>query len=104
MVSVKKKLAVYFFSFAVAMFSLSATTSYAGGVDERPDAGHMIGDTLTRPFLLVATVAGTVLYIGTLPFSLLGGNAGEAGQKLVVEPFKMTFFRCLGCTTRNMGK
>lgn len=104
MISTKKKLAAYCLTASLATASLLPATSYAGRVDERPTAVHMVGDTLARPFMLVGTVAGTIIFIGTLPFSLLGGNVGEAGKKLVVEPFKMTFFRCLGCTTRNMEK
>jgi hypothetical protein len=38
------------------------------------------------------------VYVATLPFSLLGGNAGEAGKVLVVGPAEATFVRCLGCT------
>jgi hypothetical protein len=34
----------------------------------------------------------------TLPFSLLGGNPGEAAEVLVMNPGKNTFVRCLGCT------
>lgn len=104
MINTKKKLAAYCLTTSLAMTALLPATTYAGRVDERPTAAHMVGDTLARPFMLVGTVAGTVIFIGTLPFSLLGGNVGEAGEKLVVEPFKMTFFRCLGCSTRNMEK
>jgi hypothetical protein len=46
--------------------------------------------------MLVGTIIGTVTYIVTLPFSLLGGNAGEAGKAMVVEPAKYTFVRPLG--------
>ena len=36
--------------------------------------------------------------VAVLPFSLLGGNADEAGEVLVMGPAKATFVRCLGCT------
>ena len=104
MPSLKKKLAAYLVSLSLVVFSIVPSISYATSVEERPTATNMVSDAVTRPFMLVGTVLGTVLYVGTLPISLLGGNAGEAGKKLVVEPFKMTFLRCLGCTTRNMGK
>ena len=59
----------------------------------------MIGDAVfARPLLLVSTVVGAGLYVVTLPFSLLGGNPGEAGEVLVMNPGKNTFVRCLGCT------
>ena len=66
---------------------------------ERPTAAAMVGDALVaRPGLILLTAAGTVLFVVTLPFSALGGNTGEAAQKLVIGPAKSTFLRCLGCT------
>jgi hypothetical protein len=59
----------------------------------------MTGDLLVgRPLLLGATIVGTAVYLVTLPFSLAGGNATEAGKTLVLGPAKSTFIRCLGCT------
>jgi hypothetical protein len=78
-------------------------TSFAGRVDQPPSGAAMIGDVMTRPFMLGATVLGTGLFVATLPFSLLGGNAKQAGETLVVTPFKATFMRCLGCTNVNSG-
>ena len=52
--------------------------------------------------MFLATLGGTGFYVLTLPFSFLGGNAEEAGQKLVVTPFKSTFVRCLGCTRKHL--
>jgi hypothetical protein len=38
----------------------------------------MAGDLLVaRPLGVLATVAGTAIYVVSLPFSLAGGNAGE---------------------------
>ena len=66
---------------------------------DRPGEMAMIGDAVfARPLLLVSTVVGAGLYVVTLPFSLLGGNPGEAGEVLVMNPGKNTFVRCLGCT------
>ena len=60
-------------------------------------AGTMLADTvLVRPLTLVGTAVGVVTFVVTLPFSALGGNVGEAGQTLVVEPAKYTFVRPLG--------
>ena len=50
-----------------------------------------------KPLQLVAAVAGTAAYIVSLPFSLIGGNADQAQQKLFVEPWN-AMSRCLGCT------
>jgi hypothetical protein len=53
---------------------------------------------LLRPVLLATTIVGSAVYLVSLPFSALGGNAGEAGEVLVVGPAKATFVRCLGCS------
>jgi len=60
-------------------------------------AGAMAADLFfLRPVGLVAMVFGTAVFIVSLPFSALGGNAGQAGKKLVVEPANYTFKRQLG--------
>lgn len=71
-------------------------------VEEKPSALAMTGDLLiARPALLVITAVGTVVFVASLPFSLLGGNSGEAAQELVLKPAEATFVRCLGC--KNPG-
>jgi hypothetical protein len=67
---------------------------------EAPRAFSMIGDLLiARPLLIGATAIGAVAFVVSLPFTAAGGNIGEAGKALVVEPGKAAFVRCLGCTT-----
>jgi hypothetical protein len=57
----------------------------------------MLADTvLVRVPMMAATAVGVVTFVVTLPFSALGGNVGEAGQILVVDPAKYTFLRPLG--------
>ena len=47
---------------------------------EDPSAGAMVFDAVVaRPLLLVTTVLGSGLYVVTLPFTLAGGNAVQAG-------------------------
>ncbi len=53
---------------------------------------------LARPILLVTTAVGSVIFIVSSPFSALGGNINQAADKLVLEPAKATFVRCLGCS------
>ncbi len=65
--------------------------------DERPSFEAMVFDgVLVRPLGLGATVLGAAAWVVTLPFSALGGNVGEAGQKLVLDPARFTFTRPLG--------
>jgi len=68
----------------------------------KPTAEQMIIDGLIyRPLSLAGTLLGTGLFIVTLPFSLIGGNADVAGERLVLEPASSTFDRCLGCLPDN---
>ena len=85
-------------SFILMPLTYSAEEQSAAAA-EPPSAVIMIADMiLARPLLLTATVIGTAFFIVSLPFSLLGGNATEAADALVTQPFKATFLRCLGCT------
>lgn len=62
-----------------------------------PSAAAMGVDMiLVRPVSLAATAVGAGLFVVSLPFSLLGMNPGDAGNRLVVEPGKYTFVRPLG--------
>ena len=100
-----RKLLTYILAFTLAlsniMFSSNAAayenwTNY-DMVNEEPTGGTMLADAfMVRPFMLVGTILGTATFVVTLPFSLLGGNVGEAGKKLVVEPAAYTFVRPLG--------
>jgi len=66
-------------------------------VASEPTAPGMIADlVLLRPLGIVATAAGTVFFVVSLPFSELGGNSKAAYQKLVVDPARFTFGRPLG--------
>ena len=81
-----------------SLLSFSAI-GHANTLEESPSALAMTTDALIlRPLLLATTVVGSVVYLVSLPFSLLGGNTAEAGEVLVVGPAKATFVRCLGCT------
>lgn len=67
-------------------------------VDDKPNEWAMVGDLLVaRPIGVVMTAGGTVLWVASLPFTLLAGHAAEAAEVLVVGPAASTFMRCLGC-------
>ncbi|MGB5259276.1 MAG: hypothetical protein WBO34_02000 [Gammaproteobacteria bacterium] len=62
-----------------------------------PSGEAMLFDgVLVRPAMLVATAAGIIGFVVTLPFSLLGGNIDKAGKELVMDPAAYTFVRPLG--------
>ncbi|MFO8142207.1 MAG: hypothetical protein R6T87_10055 [Marinobacter sp.] len=76
-----------------------SSLGHARAVDESPSALAMTTDALLlRPVLLATTIVGSAVYLVSLPFSALGGNAGEAGEVLVAGPARATFVRCLGCS------
>jgi len=75
----------------------AVAASYRDTHPTEATGGTMLADTfLVRPLMLVSTVFGAATFIVTLPFTALGGNVGEAGNTLVVEPAKYTFVRPLG--------
>jgi hypothetical protein len=83
---------------AFAPLGASAASQMAtnAGLDE-PTIGTMLMDGLVlRPLGLVGTVVGTAGWIVTLPFSLLGGNAGDAADTMIIKPAEYTFVRPLG--------
>ena len=81
------------------VLTLPALSHARAVVDERPTGTTMVADLIiARPLLMVATALGVGFYAVSLPFALLGGNALEAGNTLVVGPAKGAFLRCLGCT------
>ena len=98
--SVKQKV----FTVAASLSLLAASTQPALAaieIDETdfgPSYETMVVDTVVgKPLQLVSAVAGTAAYLVSLPFSLIGGNADQAQQKLFVEPWD-AMGRCLGCT------
>ncbi|MGP5550516.1 hypothetical protein ACTXNE_07485 [Psychrobacter namhaensis] len=98
--SVKQKI----FTVAASLSLLAASMQPALAaieIDETdfgPSYETMVVDTVVgKPLQLVNAVAGTAAYLVSLPFSLIGGNADQAQQKLFVEPWD-AMGRCLGCT------
>jgi hypothetical protein len=101
--SLKSTFRAVMVALSMAMFAAAPAVSQAQNVTDRPTGLEMTADVvLVRPLTFVATVVGTGLFIVSLPFSALGGNAGEAGDTLVVTPFKSTFLRCLGCSQKHL--
>ncbi|WP_111657718.1 hypothetical protein [Isoalcanivorax indicus] len=86
---------------SLIMAGLMPVTGQANSVyaEERPGELATIGDAVfVRPVMLVVTGLGLVAFTASLPFSALGGNVDEAGERLVKAPARSTFLRCLGCT------
>lgn len=101
--TIAKKLAGYLMAAMLALTSLTlpvaaSASSYDYTMEStEPGGGEMLADAfLLRPTMLVGSVLTVATFIVTLPFSALGGNVGDAAQKLVVEPLRYTFVRPLG--------
>lgn len=76
---------------------ITAPAAFAGPEDE-PSGGEMMVDALVaRPIGIATTVVGVAAFIVTLPFSAIGGNIDKAADKLVLDPGREAFVRCLGC-------
>jgi len=94
----KQKTLAYILALPLVYGTASLPQAAWAGTEREPEAAGMIIDGLVvRPISLVATVVGAVAFVITLPFSALGGNVDEAGEKLVDRPAAYTFSRCLGC-------
>ena len=99
---VKKSLVIFMIS--VFLIAPVASTALADEYFERedPSGAMMIFDVImVRPIGIVATVVGSVFYVVSLPFSLLGENSDEASQALVKDPAAYTFSRPLGDFSRR---
>lgn len=98
--TVTHKLATAIVSMSLIVAMMQPATA-AIEIDETnfgPSYETMVVDTVAgKPLQLLNAVAGTIAYVVSLPFSLIGGNADQAQQKLFVEPWD-AMARCLGCT------
>ncbi|WP_445000305.1 hypothetical protein [Halomonas mongoliensis] len=83
----------------VAMLGTSPAMAQQQRMEAQPSGGAMVADALVaRPLLAVATVAGTAVFLVSLPFTALGGGVDTAAETLIKAPAEATFRRCLGCT------
>lgn len=96
----KQKLVTAIASVSI-MLAVMQPAAAAIEIDESdfgPSYETMAVDTVVgKPLQLVTAIAGTAAYVVSLPFSLIGGNADQAQQKLFVEPWN-AMGRCLGCS------
>lgn len=90
-----KALKVIMFGLVLAL----PATGWANTVEETPSAVAMTGDAIfVRPVMIATTIVGAAIFVVSSPFSILGGNVGEAFDELVAKPFNTALIRCLGCT------
>jgi hypothetical protein len=66
------------------------------GTEDNDDVAIVFDLVVTRPLGLVATVAGTAIFIVALPFSVPTGSVEKTFNALVKQPFRYTFVREMG--------
>jgi len=82
----------------LALVAMPCMTCFAQGLEEDRDliGGKMAAEVVVRPLGMAATIIGGAIFIVTLPFSAIGGNAKPAYDHLLSDPFMYTFNRPLG--------
>lgn len=77
---------------------LAQAQDYRHGIDDSPSAAAMAFDlVVVRPLGLVATIGGIGLFVVSLPFAALAGEAPtDQARKFILEPARYTFERPLG--------
>ena len=77
----------------VSLLFLTSSMSFAQNTKE----GNIIGDALiVRPLGLVSIVAGTAVFVVSLPFALITKDVPKTAKQLVIDPFNYTFDRPIG--------
>lgn len=85
-------------SFSAFAATYTTTAGVESNQEQNSPAAMTVDLFLLRPLGLVATLAGSVVFVLSWPFSALGGNSAEAWDSLVVTPAEYTFKRPLGET------
>lgn len=80
----------------IAIFFFVLTLSPAFAHHYETDEAIVADTLILRPIGLAAIVAGTAVFIVSLPFALLTGSTGKAADKLIADPVRYTFTRPLG--------
>lgn len=80
----------------IFLASLSVTPLSAAEKQEPSPDEVAVDLLLIRPVAFSAIIAGSAIFIVSLPFTLPTGNAKLAGRKLITEPWRYTFSKPLG--------
>ncbi len=81
------------FILMVTVLFVTNTMAFAEDTKE----GNIIGDALiVRPLGLVSIVAGTAVFVISLPFAVITKDVPKTAKQLVVDPFNYTFDRPIG--------
>ena len=85
-----KKIGIILIAFVI-LFTGTATFA-----EDRSGENIVADLAVMRPVGLVATVAGTAIFLVSLPFALITNDVPKTAKELVVDPLNYTFDRPLG--------
>ncbi len=92
-----RSLKVVLFVLLVSLFVVSV--SYSGGWNQdEPNYGngeqfHAADLLIARPLGVLASAAGTAIFLVSLPFTIPTGSVDRAAQIFIVNPLKFSFSR-----------
>lgn len=92
----KKMIASLYLAMFLALSLPGVALANEQGTETGDDVAIVFDLIILRPVGLVATVAGAVIFIGSLPISLSTWSVGKAFRALVQRPAVYTFVRTLG--------
>lgn len=92
----KRLITSLFLAVFLAVSLPNAALANEQGTESGDDAAIIFDLMILRPVGLVATVAGTLIFIGSLPISLSTWSIPKAFRALVQKPAAYTFVRTLG--------
>lgn len=81
---------------AVCLLTLSVPSVAAQSYEEGDDAAIMLDLAVLRPIGFIATLAGGVIFVASLPISIPTWSVGKTFTSFVKRPLLYTFVRDLG--------
>ena len=96
MSNLKKLLTTLSLAMLLAVSAPSTALAYENGPESGDDAAIILDLVVLRPTGFLATAAGLVIFVGSLPISIPTLSVGKAFDSLVVAPAHYTFVRELG--------
>lgn len=80
----------------ILVLSIVLILVWAGPIPASDDAQIVVDTLMVRPLGVVATLAGSVIFVFSLPFSATTGSTGKVAEELVIVPGRYTFKRRMG--------
>lgn len=82
--------------FIVSVTAIVLLTSAIAFAESRKDENIMADALIVRPVGLATIVAGTAIFLVSLPFAVITNDVSTAAKQLVINPVNYTFDRPLG--------